>query len=329
MSAAQGAAHLLDVIRDGHDESAHLGHVAVAVHGSDRVAGLGAPAAPTYPRSALKPFQTAAVLRLLGDGGPALLGTWGTAIATASHTGTAAHQVEAARLLAEADLDESWLGCPTAVPADPAAARAQGEATRLAFNCSGKHAAMLLAAVRSGADPGGYLAVDHPVQVAVRAELAATGGAAPDGPGVDGCGAPAWRWSTDDLARAGAVLAAAPPDEPLGVVRAAMSAHPWLIGGADRWDSVLMAADPRVVAKGGAEGVGLAALRDGNRHVGVAVKIADGAARAVGPVVATVLAALGAEVPDTVRAPVVLGGDEPHGAIAAAPTFVAWSRDLS
>ena len=42
----------------------------------------------------------------------------GLAIACASHIGSDDHQIEAARILAEADLDESALRCPPALPED-------------------------------------------------------------------------------------------------------------------------------------------------------------------------------------------------------------------
>jgi hypothetical protein len=47
--------------------------------------------------------------------------------------------------------------------------------------------------------------------------------------------------------------------------------------------------------------------------VGVAVKIADGAGRAAGPVAAAVLRRLGAAVPAAVLHRPVLGGGRPHG----------------
>ncbi len=75
-----------------------------------------------------------------------------------------------------------------------------------------------------------------------------------------------------------------------------MRAHPWLVGGTGRLDTVLMAEVPGVLAKGGAEGVLVAALPDGTAF---AAKVDDGHARALGPVLLDVLAAAGCPCPTT------------------------------
>jgi hypothetical protein len=51
------------------------------------------------------------------------------------------------------------------------------------------------------------------------------------------------------------------------------------------------------------------------RRAGNKVKVTDGGTRAAGPVAAAVLAGLGAVVPHSLRAPAVLGGGAPHGAL--------------
>ena len=76
---------------------------------------------------------------------------------------------------------------------------------------------------------------------------------------------------------------------------------------------------PGLVCKDGAEGVWAAALPDGRAF---AAKIADGAARALPPVLAAVLEHWGMRATEVVRrwsAVPVLGGGAPVGAIA-------WSR---
>jgi L-asparaginase II len=69
-------------------------------------------------------------------------------------------------------------------------------------------------------------------------------------------------------------------------VAAAMRAHPLLVAGSDRLDTVLMTSLPGSLSKVGAEGVLAAALPDG---AALAVKVADGGGRAVGPVLLEVL----------------------------------------
>lgn len=320
-------------VRDGVVESVHRAVVAVAEPSGRVVACVGAAAEPLYARSAIKPVQAAACLDVLAGGGASVDGTdagdsgWAAgwtgeldaaalAIGSSSHAGTDDHQIEAARLLALADLDESALGCPAGEPAPGCPASG---ASPLAHNCSGKHALMLLATVGAGADPAGYLEVDTPVQQAVRRRLAAVAGDEPRGPGVDGCGAPAWRLSATSLAVLAARLGAvrADDDPALGAVAAAMRARPHLVGGEHAVDTALLRADARVVAKRGAEGVLLAA--DG--EIGVVAKIVDGAGRATGPVVAAVLAAAGMAVPEQVRRPPVLGGGRARGALQLTDTL--------
>lgn len=313
---------LLRVVRDGVVESVHRGHVVVTTVDGAVVAGLGDVEHPTYVRSAAKPFQVVATRALLADAGSTLDGD-GLAIACASHVGSAEHQIEAAHLLALAGLDESALRCPAALPEDTATLVDQrGVPAALAHNCSGKHAAFLLAHVADGGDPVRYLDTGTPLQRAVRDALGDLLGATPEGPGVDGCGAPAYVLPLRALARGFAALAHG--DGPLGPVAAAMRARPDLVGGDGCPDTALMRADAGVVAKRGAEGVLAAgsATRAGV-PVGVAVKVADGAARATGPVVAAVVAALGGVVPDELRAPAVLGGGLPHGALEVDPALTA------
>ena len=105
-------------------------------------------------------------------------------------------------------------------------------------------------------------------------------------------GSPALRAAA--MARAYARLARAAradEDEP-GRVLHAMRTRPFLVGGTDRFDTVLSeATDGRVVAKVGAEGVHSVAVPD--EALGLAIKVADGAARAQYPAVLRALQQLG------------------------------------
>jgi L-asparaginase II len=82
---------------------------------------------------------------------------------------------------------------------------------------------------------------------------------------------------------------------PSRIVRA-MTTHAHLVGGTDRFDTVLMAAGAgRIIAKVGAEGVHTVGLID--RGIGLAIKVEDGATRAQYPAVIACLQALGALPP--------------------------------
>jgi L-asparaginase II len=76
----------------------------------------------------------------------------------------------------------------------------------------------------------------------------------------------------------------------------AMTARPFLVGGTDRFDTVLMEeTGGGVLSKIGAEGVHSAAIID--RGIGIAIKVEDGNTRAQYPAVLRVLQALDA-LPD-------------------------------
>lgn len=295
-------------------EAIHHGHIVVTDVDGTVVAAHGDPDVWVYPRSTLKPFQAAAVVGLVG--GDALTSAQ-LAIICASHAGSERQQGLVSGLLAAAGLDQSALRCPPALPLEHEALLAQRAPLRLAHNCSGKHAGFLVATKLRGGDIRRYLDPDSPVQQAVVQQLAANGGVAPQGPGVDGCGAPAWRLPMRAVARAFASLSAG-NDRYLPEVRAAMTAHPELVGSSAALDSVLMGADRRVVAKRGAEAMIGIGVQTSRGPLGIALKGTDGHARATGPAAAAVLTRLGIGVPDGVARPAVLGGGFPHGRIEVA-----------
>lgn len=317
---------LVTVTRDGVVESVHLGEVVVATPDGAVTALVGDPDRLIYPRSALKPFQAVAVLEQLTDLGQAVEEDQ-LAVFCASHDGADEPQIVAASVLAEAGLDESALRCPPDWPiADRVTADLTAKTT-LSHNCSGKHAAMLWAHTAAGHDPATYLDVGTVLQARIARRLADVLNEPPKGPGIDGCGAPAWVVPIGGLATGFARLVAG-TDPVLARTRDAMSAFPELVGGATLPDTAMMRTDSRVVAKRGADGVmGAGFVHPRIGPVGVAVKIADGGDRAAGPATAAVLEALGANVPGHVRRAAVLGGGVPHGEIVAVPALSALVTD--
>ena len=282
-------------------ESIHWGSVAVADRGGHVLHAAGEPHAVVFTRSTLKPLQA---LPFVGHGGPARFGydRAQVALLCASHSGEARH-VEAVRdMLARAGNRPDDLQCGTHAPGHY---EVRGEVpppppyTPLAHNCSGKHAGMLACCVLHGWSKGNYLDPGHPLQREIRAAVANFSGIAEgDLPaGIDGCSAPNYALPLAALARAFARLAAAPADDAdfgaaPAMLRDAMVAFPEMVSGTGRPDAALMAAGRGDwVAKVGAEGVqaiGIASL-----GIGIAVKVADGAKRALLPVVVAVLDQLG------------------------------------
>ncbi|WP_055723721.1 asparaginase, partial [Streptomyces niveiscabiei] len=276
---------------------------------------LGDIEAAFYPRSALKPVQAVAMVRagLPLDGG--LL-----SLAAASHSGEERHLAGARRILEEAGVSESDLRNVEDMPYG-AAQREQwirdGRGpSRLAQNCSGKHAAMLYTCKLNGWPLEGYLDPGHPLQQAIAEIVEDLTGQRIAQVTVDGCGAPLFSVSLHGLARAAARITTAVPGTPEAKVADAMRDFPELASGADRDVAALMRAVPGLLAKDGFEGVEVAALPDGRA---VAVKISDGADRARVPVTAAALARAGVD-PARLTAfagEPLLGGGEPVGEVRA------------
>ncbi|MDT4996259.1 MAG: hypothetical protein QOD45_327 [Pseudonocardiales bacterium] len=313
---------LLDVRRSGFTESHHRGSVVLLDAVGDVAVAAGGWDQPTLPRSAVKPMQTIALLGAGFDGPDDAV-----ALASASHDGEPVHVDLARAVLAAAGLDERALQCPAQWPDGQAAMLARvlagGGPSRLCHNCSGKHAAMLSTCVRRGWPVENYLDPQHPLQEAVRAAITTYTGEAIVASGVDGCGAPAHAVALVGLARAFARIATAPGATHAARVRDAMAARPNLLGGTGRAVSELTAAVPGLLCKDGSEGVWAAALPDGRAF---AVKVDDGAMRALGPLLCAALRHWGVDDPviDRLASVPVLGGGVPVGKI----TWSARLREL-
>lgn len=289
------AAELAVVERSGFVESRHLGSAVVFGADGSMARSLGNPAAPIFPRSSMKPFQAVAVM---GAGVP-LDGT-AAVLATASHAGTPAHLSVVRGLLAQAQLTEDALQCPADWPLDSSsrddAIRAGEHKHPLYMNCSGKHAAMLLACTMNGWQTETYLDPQHPMQLLVRDTIERLTGEKVVATGVDGCGAPVHAMSLNTLARGVQRIATASAGSPFALYRNAATltnavlANGWAIDGPGRANTVVIDR-LGVFAKGGAEGVMIMAAPDGTT---VALKILDGSLRAASTVALSLLVDAGA-----------------------------------
>lgn len=287
----------LDVVatRGTDVESRHRVHAAV-VGADDTLVGVAHdPTLVSSWRSCAKPFQ---VMPFLESGGFDSL-QWGDdqlALSCASHGGEPEHVAIAESMLADIGMEEGDLACG---PHDPLSSRGMkvlresgARLTRAHNNCSGKHAAMLARAQTAGWHTYGYERREHPVQRCCLQVIAEWAGVDEDsiGQAIDGCGVVAFSLPLENMARAWSRLARAVRDEdpiPTRVVHA-MRTRPFLVGGTDRFDSVLIEeTEGRVVAKIGAEGVHSVAVPE--QGVGFAVKVDDGAQRAQFPAVLRVL----------------------------------------
>jgi L-asparaginase II len=274
------------VLRGGVRESSHRVHAAVVdAHGS-LVASARDPYLATFWRSCAKPFQ---VLSFVRAGGLERFG-WGSeelALACASHGGEPEHAELAARMLASIGLTEEDLACGVHEPLSARGAdltRSSGQApTRLQNNCSGKHAAMLAHCALSGWSTGGYERATHPLQKEILRDIARWTDCPEDTIpiAVDGCRVPVFALPLSAMALAYARFAdaIARNDGALAQIGRAMQSHPFIVGGTDRFDTLLMQALPgAVIGKVGAEGVYNLALPA--HALGVAIKVEDGGRRA-------------------------------------------------
>ncbi|MDQ0989146.1 asparaginase [Streptomyces sp. V3I7] len=299
------------VIRGGVVEGIHYGSVVVLGADGEVQLQIGDIEAAFYPRSALKPVQAVAMVRagLPFDGD--LL-----SLAAASHSGEETHIAGVRRMLERAGLTEDDLRNVLDMPLDPAVrdvwVREGRLPSRLAQNCSGKHAAMLCTARLNGWSLHDYLDPAHPLQQAIAETVEDLTGQRIARVTVDGCGAPLFSVSLHGLARSVARVASAAPGTPEARVADAMREHAEMASGAGRDVAALMRAVPGLLAKDGYEGVQVAALPDGRA---IAVKIADGANRARIPVAAAALARVG--VDPALLTPFageeLLGGGKPVG----------------
>jgi L-asparaginase II len=274
---------LVQARRGGTVESLHRACAALAGPDGEIVERWGDPGMVTFWRSSAKPLQAQA---WLADGTVAHYG-WGAeelAIMSASHDGLDVQADVVRRMLADIGLTEADLRCDQTLKAR--------------HNCSGNHAGFLAASVCHGWDVSSYQRPEHPAQVAALRAFAACTGLEPSSvaTGVDGCGIVCYATPVTVAAATYALLPELIPE-----ISAAMRAHPLLVEGPEWLDTIVMEAMPGTTSKSGAEGLGCISLPDGR---GIAVKVIDGADRAMEPAAVVVLeGVLGAgAVPEAVGA---------------------------
>ena len=299
---------LAQYVRDGVVESEHRGHLlALNADGSVNFS-LGDPSHLIFPRSTVKCIQGAAMVRAGLKLEPRLL-----ALGASSHSGSSEHIAAVREILALAKLDESALQCALDKPLGEAERRTWGEApaTRIAMNCSGKHAAMLLTCVTNNWPTDTYLDAAHPLQVAIKSELETLAGEKITLTSTDGCGAPLFLLSVAGLARAMRAITISTDSAHQSVMEASR-AYPQMVAGVGRLTTQMIEGVPGLYMKDGAEAVEVATMTDGRTLV---FKVSDGSLRPFRVLVHAGLAKLGIDSPYEVEN--VLGGNTVIGTIRA------------
>lgn len=274
---------LIEMTRGGTLENQHQGSIAVVDTQGHLQAFAGDPHWLTFTRSTLKALQA---LPFLEAGGVERFG-WSSrevALMCASHNGEERHIALADAMLRSAGLGVAALRCGCHVPlrfsffdkAPPEQATFDARSN----NCSGKHAGFLAYCVQHDLPLQSYLEPDHPLQQAIRRDVARVVGMAPDllKMGIDGCSAPNYAMPLSRLAYGYARLAQGAADRELGssfaVLGHALTAHPDLVSGDGRNDLAFMQAGRGDwVSKVGADGVQVVASR--SRGQAFAIKVMD------------------------------------------------------
>lgn len=294
-----GAVPLVEIWRGPFLESVHAGHAVVCDETGQIVEAWGDPEAVVLPRSSSKMLQALPLIES-GAADAAGLSVEQLALACASHNGAEIHSKRVTAWLAELGFSDEDFCCGPQEPRDIEARdeliREGKPVCRYHNNCSGKHSGFLTLTKHLKAGPE-YVALDHPVQKAVKAAFEEVTQEDSPGYGVDGCSAPNFASTMHGMARAMAFFASANPDgdrrQSAAVrLREAMATYPELVAGEGRACTNLMRAmDHKVAVKTGAEGYFIAIIPE--KKLGLAVKIADGASRGAECITAALLIRLG------------------------------------
>src|SRR5215213_274572 len=299
-------APLAAVRRGALVESVHRGRLVVCDPRGKVLEAVGDLEAYVYLRSSAKAFQ-ALPLILSGTADAFGLTDKELAVACASHNAEEPHLAAVRSILEKAGLSEedlqSGVHPPMYGPANEKLIRRGEEPRPIHSNCSGKHSGMLAVCVHEGYETLDYRDPGHPLQRRILGLIAEVCGVEEDEVLIagDNCGVPAFALPLHSFATGLARVATGDelPDHLVGAamrIRDAMRSHPFMVAGTGRFDTELMERT-HLLVKGGAEAVLAVGSRDG---WGMALKISDGAVRAVRPAALAALGGMGVEVPEVV-----------------------------
>jgi L-asparaginase II len=296
---------LTNVTRGNTTESHHSGWIAVCDKDGNLINGTHHKFPSFFARSSLKPVQA---LPFLFAGGMETFKFSSEELASisSSHSGEHMHTEVVSKILSAIKLTEKDLKCGVHIPYGNEIAtqliREDKQPTEIHCNCSGKHAGMLATCLINGWDITNYFEYDHPLQKEIRKHMTTILELDADKFrwGVDGCGVPTYSFPLDSLAKLFSRIMnpSSLPKEyhnHFEKLKEAFLAHPELIAGKDRIDTVIMkASNGQVLSKIGGEAViGVALLKE---EKSFAIKVEDGANRPMIPVIISTMEKLGFDV---------------------------------
>ena len=293
---------LAEVYRGKTIESVHYGSIAVVDSKGKLIYSLGDPYFVTYLRSSAKPFQ-AIPLMTSGAANEFGLTQKEIAIISGSHNGQKIHTDTVKSILKKIGLSEKDLQCGVHIPhyytANNITPSKGKRFTPIHHNCSGKHSGVLALSVYFGWDIKNYLDNNHPAQKMILkavSEICQYPGKN-IGIGIDGCGMPVFAMPIYNMAVGFSNLINygsknEKTSKAYKMIVDSMRKYPEMVSGEGRLDlGLAIASKNNILAKAGGEALSCSGIL--NKRWGMAVKIADGGQRAIGPVVIEALKQMG------------------------------------
>lgn len=270
-------------------ESYHFGAAAIADYNGKILHQWGDAEQLVFPRSALKPFYAIDLVES-GAADHFNLSDVELALSCASHLGQTMHSDAVSKWLNRLGLKNTNLACGPVLPDDEqhmmdVLAKGQGKC-RIHHNCSGKHAGFLTYSMHKGYDLNNFHQAAHPAQqnsFDILSDLANID-MRQFPMGIDGCGFPA---PTMPLSKLAYLVASFAQPKKLSTSRAkavnrlhgAMANEPFFVSGhGSAISDIMHVTNGKILVKSGAEGILTAAIP--KLGLGIALKIADGGARA-------------------------------------------------
>ncbi len=293
---------LVEVTRNDIVESRHYGAAVVCDYTGKVINSWGDINNLIFPRSALKPMLAIQLIES-GASDNYTLTDAELSLACSSHQGEQIHQNLVKSWLNRLGLSEKHLACGPVLPEHTESAHALlasgQQGCRIHHNCSGKHTGFLTTALHLGLPLENYHLLEHPLQqlsLDILSDLANID-LRQYPVGIDGCGLPAPTMPLLQLGQASARFAnpqnlSSKHAQAIFRLHEAITNEPLYIAGRGTMVSELNEVTKgAILAKTGAEGIVIAALPE--QGLGIALKIADGSARARSVALMVILEHLG------------------------------------